>query len=67
VAYQLILNERSSWDDNCQPIMLSDDEMRGIPEDELESWKEGARFAAVSRDRLSLEDGARRQDRGHKS
>jgi hypothetical protein len=47
----------SSRDDQCQPHLLPDDEVRDISGEELDAWKLEAKSVAVSRCRLVLEDG----------
>jgi hypothetical protein len=55
-AYQMIFDKMSSWEDNCRPRIILDDEIRAIPEDEHNVWKEYARHGTGCGYRLVLED-----------
>jgi hypothetical protein len=57
MCYQLVLDERSSWDDDYRPHLIPDDEVGEIPEGEPNAWKEQALLVAVSGYHIILEEG----------
>jgi hypothetical protein len=52
-----LLDLMGSRDDSCPPRLITDDQVREIPDDEFASWKEEAKLVAVSGYHFVFDDG----------